>query len=402
MKKKFLQFLALAALVAVPATFVSAQTAPAGNAAPAKTAKAKKPKAKTWAVITFFFEKPMRAEWKINYPEKLLPPGTKEADKPLKLLTWGDLKDTPRGIVVCKTETDLQTGVQADYELPLKDVVKIEWKDEKQLKQARNELVQGNAAAALAIAERFLNFFKDLKSVEGSLWMDAAVIKLDALDRDENDAILDSFIREIESSGGVDKIEGLPQKIKLVRLRQKLRKGEFQSVLRDSTEMMKTEDNPQTLAELTMLKGRAEFRLGKYEDALYTFLRVPVFYGNQTEYVPGSKLEVARCFLKLDSPDRKEQKLAELAESYVMEVVTDFPMTPEAKEALELLPKDKQEALAKRDALAEAQKDAVVASSIVSAVSSDDSDGNAGSSSGDSGDISIEEDDLEIDDDDSE
>lgn len=404
MKRKFLQILALAALVAVPAAFVSVPAAAAPAEGSAKTSKKNKSAPRVWAMITFSFEKPMRAEWKINFPDKLIPDGTKESARPEKFSIWGDIKDSPRGPVVVKSDVDAKTGVEAVYEIPLKDVVKIEWtwrKNRDLLQQARNALAQGDPAAALATAERFLKFFNDLKSVEGSLWMEAAVIKLDALDRQENDGLLDSFIREIEYAGGVDKIEGLPKKIKLVRLRQQLRKGEFQMVLKDATEMAKTEDDPQTLAELTMLRGRAEFRLGKYEDALYTFLRVPVFYGNQTEYIPASKLEVARCLLKLDNPDRKAQKLAELAEAYVVEVVTEFPMTPEAKDALELLPKDKQAELAARDALAEDQKRAVVSASIAATVSDDDS---RGGNASDGGAVGIDDDDaeLDIDDDDSE
>lgn len=392
MTKKFLQTLLLAVLAAVPASFVfAADDAPAANgqsaAAPAKKKKGKKEKR---VIVKFYFTVPDKQEWFVNYPEKLLPPGAK---KPTKLPTWAELKDTPRGVTVSKEILDARSGLKLTDERPLKDVVKIEWKRETQLRQARNDLVQGNPAAALEIAERFLQFFNPLKGVDGSLWFEAAVIKLDALDRQQNDSGLDSFVYELESTPGTEKIEGLPQRIKLVRLRQWLRKGDFQRVFRESSEMIKTTEDPQTLAQLHLLKGRAEFNLGKYEDALYTFLRIPVFYGNQTEYVPASKLEVARSLLKLDTPDRAAQKLPALAESYIMEVVTEFPMTPEAKDALALLPKDKQDALAKRDALDEAQKDAAVVASITSNVSEEeggsDSDDSSSSSSGDE--FSIEE-----------
>lgn len=390
MKKKFLQILALAALVAVPVTTVVAQADPAAATAPAK--KKKSNKVKLNATIKFYFEKPDRAEWFVNYPEKLAEAGKDE--KITKLATWADIVDVRGGPVVVKDGIDIKTGIRLKEERPLKDVVKIEWKNDLPLRRARNALVQGDAAGALAIAERFLLFFKDLKSVDGSLWLDAAVIKLDALDRQENDAGLDSFIREIQSAPGTEKVEGLSQRIKLVQLRQRLRKGEFQRVYTDATDMIKKEDSPATLAQLTLLKGRAEFNLGKYEEALYTFLRIPVFYGNQTEYVPASKLEVARSMLKLDTPDRKAQKMPEVAESYIMEVITEYPMTPEAKDALQLLPKDKQDALAKRDALAEAEKTAAVTASITSNVDEDSAD-----TSGSGSDSSDEDDDEDFDED---
>lgn len=393
MKKKFLQFLALAALIAVPAVSLSAQAAPTADAV-GDVITAKNTQKKKSVVIRFGFEKPVRQTWEVNYPEKLLPPGTKKT-KPR--LTAANLKDSPRGVMVVKETVDLRTGMRFTDEVPLKNVIGIVWENETQLKDARNELSQGNAATALATAERFLAFFKDLKAVPGSLWLEAAVIKLDALDLQENDAIMDSFIRELQDAPGWEKIEGLPERIKLVRLRQQLRKGDYQRVFRDASEMMKTTDDQATLAQLTMLKGRSEFNLGKYEDALYTFLRVPVFYGNQTEYVPASKLEVARCFLKLDGPDRKAQNLPALAESYITEVITEYPMTPEAKEALALLPKDKQAELASRDSLEEAQKRAVVAASIASEDSGSTVETGEGSEE-----LIVEDEEVEIDDSDSE
>lgn len=387
MKKKFFQILALSALVCVPVTFTWAQSAPAKTTS--ATIKSPKESKKTWAIIELTMKGSPRP-WKLNYPEKLLPPG---AEKPEKISIWADLKDTVRGVYVVNQVVDLKTGMSYVDELPLKDVVKIDWQKEEQLKDARNELVQGNPAGALAIAERFLLFFKDLKAVEGSLWLEAAVIKLDALDKQENDALLDSFIREIESAPGADEIEGLPQKIKLVRLRQHLRKGEYQRVLRDASEMIKAENDSATLAQLTMLKGYAEFRLNKFEDALYTFLRVPVFYGNQTEYIPAAKLEAARCFLKLDGPDRAAQRLPAVADSYIMEVITEFPMTPEAKEALALLPEDRRKEIEGRDMLEENQKQAAVTASVLA---TDD-----GSGSGDASPDDISDKLITIDDDDS-
>ena len=396
MKKKFLQFLALVALIAVPAVSAFPQAAPATNAANVSDViKAPTAKKKKRVVIKFGFEKPVRQTWEVNYPEKLLPPGAK---KPKARLTAANLKDSPRGVMVVKENIDLQTGMRFVDEVPLKNVIGIIWENETQLKDARNELVQGNPASALATAERFLAFFKDLKAVPGSLWLDAAVIKLDALDLQENDTIMDSFIRELQDAPGWEKIEGLPERIKLVRLRQQLRKGDFQRVLRDAGEMMKTTDDQATLAQLTMLKGQAEFSLGTYEDALYTYLRIPVFYGNQTEYVPASKLGVARCFLKLDGPDRKAQNLPALAESYIMEVVTEYSMTPEAKEALALLPKDKQAELANRNALEDDQKRAMIAASI----SSENGDAPADVSDGSEDLIVEDEAEVEIDDSDSE
>ena len=65
MKKKFLQFLALAALIAVPVTSAFAQAAPAASAVE-DVIKEKDTKKKKRVVIKFGFEKLVRQTCEIN------------------------------------------------------------------------------------------------------------------------------------------------------------------------------------------------------------------------------------------------------------------------------------------------------------------------------------------------
>ena len=78
----------------------------------------------------------------------------------------------------------------------------------------------------------------------------------------------------------------------------------------------------------------------KYEMAMNTYLRVPVFFGSQQEHVPKALLGAARSFRGMDTPATREQKLEEVSNRYLRDIVTTYPTSKEAEEAKKLLPKE--------------------------------------------------------------
>jgi hypothetical protein len=80
------------------------------------------------------------------------------------------------------------------------------------------------------------------------------MIKLDALDRLENDAAISSFLENLERSDDGTQPE-LSTKIKVARLVQSYRKNEFEKVITESTELIKSVDDVEILARLHILKG---------------------------------------------------------------------------------------------------------------------------------------------------
>jgi hypothetical protein len=73
-----------------------------------------------------------------------------------------------------------------------------------------------------------------------------------------------------------------------------------------------------------------------------TFLRVPVFYGSQVEQIPKALLGAAKAFRGMDGPTTKEQKLEEVSNRYLRNLITNYPLSKEAEEAKKLLPKEER------------------------------------------------------------
>lgn len=394
--KSFFQTLAisfLAVTVCVPAA-----TAQDADDAPAKETKAEKGKKDTsnrQPSFTAYFQK--GDVWEVNYPSLLYP--KKERKTVYKNSELANVKEDNRGIFITRKEkTDDGLTFEKDHRLT--EITKFEWpaKDPR-IELARNELMRGNVVNALDVAETFLKFFAPYKALEGSPWIHAAVIKLAALDLQENDISLNSFIMEIKATPGWTEIEGLPMQIKMAELNQKMRRKEYKEVLRNANDMMKGLNDTEMLARLHLIKGNALFELGSYEDALKTFLRVPVFYGNQAVYIPKAKFAAARCFKRMNRPEYAAMQLDKQCDLYLEEVITEYPFSIEAKSALEELPKHKRDAIAAKGSIEDqAAKRAEITSQLeVVDVgdSGDDDDSSSGGSSSSSGDSGEESDDSD-------
>lgn len=366
--KKIFQFLAIAALAATLA--VPAVVADDNPPAAKKEKKAAKKKKET--TPSAHFEFPGQVVWKVNYPKYLFP--KEDWKKASRFKGNASVVETPRGYYVEWKDPKNPAVILSNS---LSEVQRIKWPDnDPRLAEAQAELMRGNPSAALAIVERFLMFFKPIKTVEGSPWIRAAVIKLDALDQQANDSILDMFIREIEATPGYRAVEELPQKIELARLNQLIRQGENARVLTKSDELMKGQNNTEMLARLHIIKGNALYNLSRYEEALNIYLRIPVFYGNESTFMPPAKLAIARCLRRMDRPELKSMNLARCSEEYLVEVINEYPMSLEAKTAFNELPKHKRDALEAAGSLEErAAQRADVTSQIEVVQDEDDSDG---------------------------
>ncbi len=248
-------------------------------------------------------------------------------------------------------------GVEIAATKRLEEAVAIEWPAVAQLKEAREEIQRGKATRALELTESVLRIFDKAKKTPGSPWVAAAIVKLDAIDRLDNDAALASFLTTLEAVDDGSNLE-LKQKIQLAKLLQKARRGDHAGVIADADALLTSLDNADTLARLHILKGASLHALKRYEEAMNTYLRVPVFYGSQQEHMPKALLGASKAFRGMDSPALKSQKLGEVANRYLRELVAGFPLSVEAEEAKSLLPKeDREAATAEQGAI----KDAVVA-----------------------------------------
>jgi hypothetical protein len=123
---------------------------------------------------------------------------------------------------------------------------------------------------------------------------------------------------------------------------QRARKGDHEAVVQESTELLTKVDTAELQARLHLVKGNSLFASKKYEAAMTTYLRVPVFFGSETEIVPKAMLGAARSFRGMDSPALRDQKLEAVANRYLYDIIVSYPVSKEAEEAKKMLPKEER------------------------------------------------------------
>jgi len=272
--------------------------------------------------------------WEINDPFKMdnsIPP------KPLV--------DPKKGTInVVKGTIDRvsnQGGIEVTLTRKLSEVTEVVWPLPARLKEAQANVNRGEPAKALDNVEAVLKFFEPIKNVPGSWWAKAAVVKLDALDRLENDAATEAFLTAFEKEDAAKQPEVATQ-IQLARLMQRARKGDHEAVIKESTELLTKVDTAELQARLHIVKGNSLLASKKYEAAMTTYLRVPVFFGSEAELVPKALLGAARSFRGMDSPALREQKLEAISNRYLYDIIVSYPVSKEAEEAKKMLPKEER------------------------------------------------------------
>ncbi|MDR2981196.1 MAG: hypothetical protein LBV12_03000 [Puniceicoccales bacterium] len=275
---------------------------------------------------TFYFG---RDGWEINSP--FAPKGTPLDSK----------KANIRGTQI--TRTVVIGPSIAEQSKRFSEVTRIEWGIRPQaMEDAEAEIQRGEGAKALALIEPVVQFFAPFKKTPGTLWLRAASIKLDALVLLKNDAVIESFIRELEEIND-GSIPGLEQRISLAKLDQLLRKGNPTLVLTETDKLIRDTTDLGMIANLHVIKGNALLQLRRYEEAMNTFLRVPVFYGSQSRYIPSALLGAAKAFRGMDSPANRHLQLESVSNGYLTEIISQYPLSKEAEEAKAMLPKDVRE-----------------------------------------------------------
>jgi hypothetical protein len=239
------------------------------------------------------------------------------------------------------TSESNQGGFEVVLTRKLSEVTEIVWPMPARLQEAQNNVNRGEPAKALDNAEAVLKFFEPLKNVPGAWWVKASLIKLDALDRLENDAATNTFLAAFEKEEAAKQPEVATQ-IQLARLMLRARKGEHDAVIREATELLTKVDSSELQARLHLTKGNSLLAAKKYEAAMTTYLRVPVFFGSETEMIPKALLGAARAFRGMDSPALREQKLEAISNRYLYDIIVSFPVSKEAEEAKKLLPPEER------------------------------------------------------------
>ena len=101
-----------------------------------------------------------------------------------------------------------------------------------------------------------------------------------------------------------------------------IRKKEYDKAIQICDAAIKESNDPSTLANAWLNKGDALMAQKHADTALLAYLHVPIFYSDETSFVPPAILGSARAYVRLDDNIRAKKALNEL--------IASFPKSAEA------------------------------------------------------------------------
>ena len=228
--------------------------------------------------------------------------------------------------------------------IPLSAVSQIVFPEPPDIKAANDLLAQNQAEAALAKIEPIVAFFAEFRDLPGNRWPQAALAKCYALIALNREPQAEALITELNRTAGNDSDYARYAQVQLSG--NYLKKQQYKQVIPLLEQVVKGTQNAQLLADAWIRKGSAHLALRQYEQALISFLHIPVLYAENKPLQPPALLGTARAYNGIEDFDRSVKTYDEL--------IAQFSASPEAAAAKKELPKTKERLQQK---LKQAEKD---------------------------------------------
>lgn len=204
------------------------------------------------------------------------------------------------------------------------NIASIEFPTPPQLKEASSLIAAGKIDQAIERIDAVMNVQRNYKEIKGNFWGEAAVMKLGIFMSQKRTLDADLLAKEILSNSQEPEVLASAQAYKTLLLASS---GLYKDALTKSEEIINKGEttNSTTLSIAYLANADAHFGLKQYEEAVFSYLHLPIFFPDQAIYMPKALLGSARCFEKLEVKNQVESVIGTLIGSY--------PNSPEAATA---------------------------------------------------------------------
>jgi TolA-binding protein len=204
----------------------------------------------------------------------------------------------------------------------LAKIERLDFPEPPQLKTSQDLIAQGKGAEALAQLEPVVKYYEGFRDAPGSWWAPAALRKVQALvavGREQEAAPLAEQIGRLATDPETARAANVQVAATLVR------KGSHARALELIQPALKESRDPATRAPAFIIQGECLLAKKEWEDAMLSFLQVPVFYPTEKVLLPQSLLGRGRAHFGMDDLAAAKASLEELIKTY--------PASAEAKQA---------------------------------------------------------------------
>lgn len=209
----------------------------------------------------------------------------------------------------------LPNGSEATSAIPLDQIERLEWPEVREVLEAQTLLAEGKTPQAIEELQKARDYFKPFKAVKGNPYNEISFALVEALDQAGDFDALIRVLPEVEAMKWGDDFK---LKLRLVKLNMQRRtSGDQEAVLSQAEDILSETDDANISARLWMTIGDIHVKRERWEQALMSYLQVPVFFGSQGTIVPQAELAAARALTKMERFQDAVAFYQRLMEQYV-------------------------------------------------------------------------------------
>lgn len=246
-----------------------------------------------------------------------------------------DLAERRDGALVVHLTGPAEEGA-AERWYPLTDVVRLNWPEPPELAAARRALENAEPGAVPSRLAPVVAQFAPFAHVPGSWWGEAAWLRARALvdlgRSGEAVPLVQALLAHPDPGPLAPAARLLFVEIDLTAGRTEVAAAMLANV-RGAPDL-----TLEQRAQICLLAGEMELRRGRYEAAVETFLRVPVFHGRVWALRPAALLGSGRAYRKLGQAARAERAWRDLLRGWPDHPLTTAARRELASAGLEILP----------------------------------------------------------------
>jgi len=210
----------------------------------------------------------------------------------------------------------LQGSNTATTVLAPSNIAELVWPYSAELSESRSLLSQGKAEEAIAVLKTGKEFFEVFKDVKGG--------------KDLYRDLFFGYVEALAQGGKFDETVGLmpslqkltlskEQEVQLKVLKLNIERqtsSDYVTIIAQANNILTDTNDSGVSAAVWDIIGDVHDKKKEYEEALMSYLRIPVFFGTQMQRVPGAEMKAAKMLIKMRRFEDATSFLTRLIESY--------------------------------------------------------------------------------------
>lgn len=195
----------------------------------------------------------------------------------------------------------------------LAQIAKLDFPEPPQLRTTPELIAQGKGAEALAQLEPVVKFYEGFRDAPGSWWASVTLRKVQALASVGRDKEAEPLAQQIAQQATDPEVVRAAN----VQIAAGLaRKGDYAKALELVEPALAESKSAETLAPAYIVKGQCLLAKKAWDDAVLSFLQVPVFFPQEKVLLPQALLGRGRAHFGMEDFPAAKASLNELLKTY--------------------------------------------------------------------------------------